>query len=107
MTLDLDALTDTVLSEFPVDVSSTKALDLKDEGSRVYRVDTDKSTLIPRGDLHGSLYIIDSPPGREIACHPSIVGEALEGLCLECSVEFSAALVGLGLFGGEGTAVLH
>jgi hypothetical protein len=90
-----------------VDVSSTKALDLKEEGSNVYRVDTDKSTLVSPGALHGSLYIIDSPPGREIACHPSIVGEALEGLCLDCSVEFSAVLVGLGLFKGEGTAVLH
>ncbi len=107
MTIDLDALSDTILSEFPVDVSSTKALDLKEEGSNVYRVDTDKSTLVSPGALHGSLYIIDSPPGREIACHPSIVGEALEGLCLDCSVEFSAVLVGLGLFKGGGTAVLH
>jgi hypothetical protein len=107
MAIDLDALSDTILSEFPVDVSSTKALDLKEEGSRVYRVDTDKSTLVSPGALHGSLYIIDSPPGREIACHPSIVGETLEGLCLDCSAEFSAALVGLGLFKEEGTAVLH
>ncbi len=108
MAMDLDALLDTVLSEFPMDVSSTKALDLEgDEGSKVYTVDTNKSKLVPRGALHGSLYIIDSPPGREIACHPSIVGETLEGLCLESSTEFSAALVGLGLFSGEGTAVLH
>jgi hypothetical protein len=106
--IDLDALLDTVLREFPVDVSSTKALDLEgDGGSKVYRVDANNSTLIPKGALHGSLYIIDSTPGREIACHPSIVGEALEGLSLKCSVEFSSALVGLGLFSGEGTAVLH
>ena len=107
MVIDPDALSDTILSEFPVDVSSTQALDLKDEGSKVYKVDTNKSTLVSRGALYGSLYIIDSPPGREIACHPSIVGEALEGLCIECSAEFSAALVGLRLFSGEGTAVLH
>ena len=108
MAMDLDALLDAVLNEFPVDVSSTKALALEeDEGFKVYKVDTNKSTLVPRGTLHGSLYIIDSTPGREIACHPSIVGEALEGLCLECSAGFSAALVGLGLFKGEGTAVLH
>ena len=106
--MDLDALLATVLSEFPVDVSSAKSLDLgEDAGFEVYRVDTDKSPLVPQGALHGALYIIDSPPGREIACHPSIVGEALEGLCLECSTGFSAALVGLGLFNREGTAVMH
>jgi hypothetical protein len=106
--MDLGALFDTVLSEFPVDVSSTKALDLKgNEGSNVFKIESKKSKLVPRGTPHSSLYIIDSTPGREIACHPSIVGEALERLCLECSAEFSAALVGLGLFSGEGTAVLH
>jgi hypothetical protein len=108
MVLDLDALLETVLREFPMDTESTRALDLGDgERSKVYKLDTGKSKLVSQGELHGSLYIIDSAPGREIACHPSIVGEALEGLCLDCSVEFSSALVGLGLFKGEGTAVLH
>ena len=108
MVLDLDALLETVLRDFPVDAASTRVLDLGDgEGSKTYKVDTGKSNLLPQRALHGSLYIIDSAPGREIACHPNLVGEALEELCFECSAEFSSALVGLGLFKGEGTAVLH
>jgi hypothetical protein len=109
MTLDLDTLFDSVLSEFPVDVSSTKPLDFNDEnkGLAVYEVDAGNSPLAQSGTFYGSVYIIDSIPGRDIACHPSIVGESLEGLCLGCSSQFSAALSRLGLFHAEGTAVLH
>jgi hypothetical protein len=109
MTLDLDSLFETVLSEFPIDVSSTKPLEFNDvnKGLDVYEVDAGNSPLALLGAPYGSVYIIDSIPGREIACHPSIVGETLEVLCLGCSSEFSAALVRLGLFHAEGTAVLH
>jgi len=109
MAVDSDSLLDSVLTEFPVDVSSTRLLDIgdTDNGSKVYEVDSGSSPLAPSGAPYGSVYIIDSIPGREIACHPSIVGEPLEGLCLECSSKFSSALVELGLFDAEGTAVLH
>ena len=109
MALDLDTLLNTVLSEFPVDVSSTKPLEIWDanNGLEVYEVDVGNSPLAQSGAPNGSVYIVDSIPGREIACHPSIVGEPLEGLCLRCSSEFSSALIRLGLFNAEGTAVLH
>jgi hypothetical protein len=109
MAMDLDALFDIVLSEFPIDVSSTKPLEFNDvnKGLEVYEVDAGNSPLALSGASYGSVYIIDSISGREIACHPSIVGETLEGLCLGCSSEFSSALVRLGLFHAEGTAVLH
>jgi hypothetical protein len=109
MAVDTDSLLDTILGEFPVDVSSTRLLDIgdADNGSKVYEVDTGSSPLAPSGAPYGSVYIIDSIPGREIACHPSIVGEPLEGLCLQCSSELSSALVELSLFDAEENAVLH
>jgi len=78
-----------------------------DEESKVFEVDVEVSPLIPSGVNLGRVFIVDSRAMREVACHPSIVGAPLEGLCLEGAGAFSRALVGLKLFDVGGSAVLH
>ena len=109
--MDLETLKDTLLNEFPVDLESTRALNLKkDEHNlecNIFQVNEKKSFLLKESSFLGSIYIIDSQPGRIIACHPSVVGEALEGMCLKASTSFSYAIENIGLFKPEGTVVLH
>jgi uracil phosphoribosyltransferase len=100
---------ETILSIFPVDVSSTENTGLQglDPGTRIFKVDPRKSPLIPKDAEVGSPFIVDTSSGREIACHPHIVGERLEELCLDCAREFVNALKTLGLFDGENLGILH
>ncbi len=96
-----------ILDEFPLDVSSTEAVDMPGlrPGSRLYEVDVGASSLLSR-DV-GLPYIIDSEAGMRVACHPHLVGAALAELCLDCAVDFRAALGGLGLIVGGGYALLN
>ena len=41
------------------------------------------------------VYIVDTPAGRSIACHPHIVGEELSRLCLEAAREAAKAIMEL------------
>ena len=94
-------LLDIVLDEFPVDTSSTTRVQVQDlrRDTRIYKVDPRKSPLIPMDANVGEPYIIDTPSGRKIACHPHIVGEELGETCLDCAREFFKAIVDMGLQG--------
>ena len=85
-----------ILNEFPLDISSTEAVDVPGlrPGSCLYEVDVGASSLISR-DV-GFPYTIDSEAGMRVACHPHLVGAALAKLCLDCAMDFRAALEGLG-----------
>ena len=87
---------ETVLTAFPVDTDSTKRLHLSNllESTRIYSVDIEKSPIL--NDVEGEIYLIDTPKGREIACHPHIVGKNLSGLCLRAATEFKHAITELG-----------
>jgi hypothetical protein len=72
---------DRIVDEHNIDIDSTnliKVSNLKDS-TKVFRVN--------RSDLIEELYIIDTAHGKNIACHPHIVGEALKrqafGVALE------------------------
>lgn len=109
MQRDLGKRLDAILEAFPVDVSSTTSVQVKGlrQDTRVYRVDTRRSPLIPEGAHVGEPYIIDTPPGREIACHPHLVGGELMALCLDCAREFYKAIDGLSMTSRDGLAILH
>jgi len=105
----LERALDAILGEFPVDTSSIEPVDSLGltEGSRAFEVDVEGSPLIPSGVDLGRVFVVDTRAMREVACHPSIVGAPLEGLCLKGAGAFSKALVGLELFDAGGSAVLH
>ena len=107
--MGLEIALEAILDEFPLDTSSVVSVDSPglDEGSKVFEVDVEASPLIPSGVNAGRVFIVDSSAMREVACHPSIVGAPLEGLCLEGAEVFSRAFVGLRLFDVGGSAVLH
>jgi len=100
---------DAILEEFPVDVSSTTSVKVQGlrKDTRVFKVDTKKSPLIPEGADVGEPFIIDTQPGREIACHPHLVGWELGVLCLDCAREFNRAIDGLSMMSRDGLAILH
>ena len=105
----LEKRLDVILDEFPLDVSSTEPVEVGGlrRDTRIYKVDPGSSPLIPSGIDVGTMHIVDAASGRSIACHPHIVCESLEGLCLDCSKEFLTALVGLDLYNTEGLAILN
>lgn len=96
-----------ILDEFPVDVSSTQVLDVPGlDDARLYEVDLG-SGLMP-GDMGvDACYILDSEAGMRVACHPHLVGAALAELCLNCAVDFRAALEELGLIVDGSYAILN
>ena len=89
-----------ILDEFPVDVSSTKVVDVPGlDRARLYEVDLG-SGLMP-GDMGvDACYILDSEAGMTVACHPHLVGVDLAELCLGCAGDFWASLMALGLLSG-------
>lgn len=100
---------DAILEAFPVDVSSTTSVKVPGlrKDARIYKVDTEKSPLIPEGADVGDPFIIDTKPGREIACHPHLVGWELGVLCLDGAREFHKAVDGLSMIRRDGLAILH
>ncbi len=97
---------DTVLNSFPVDTDSTKRLHLTttSQTTRIYSVDIEKSPILH--GVHGEVYLIDTPTGQKIACHPHIVGDELSELCLNAAKELKQALMELGYITSE-SGVLH
>ena len=86
---------ESVLHFFPIDISSTKQLEIKDlkPDTRIFKVDPKKSPLISDysdvpNSYVGEPYIIDTISGMRIACHPHIVNKKLEELCLDSATEF-------------------
>ena len=97
---------ETILRSFPIDVHSTKRTHLKKtaQDTRLYEVDTAKSPIMT--SIEGLVYLIDTPSGRKIACHPHLVAEDLSGPCFEAAKEFVSALNELGLVSDE-SGILH
>jgi len=107
MPLELEELLSVVMGEFPFDVSSMEPVDVGGLDARVFKVDAERSPLVPAEAEVGAPYILDTEAGRRVACHPHIVGRELEGLCLEAAQAFRGALEGLGLYDAGGSAMLH
>jgi len=94
MQQDLEENFEAVLENFPIDIYSTEKLKIGGikHDARIFKVEPEKAPLIPRNTYVGKPYIIDTPPGTKIACHPHIVGEALERSCLDAAREFVKVL---------------
>ncbi|MEM5802191.1 MAG: hypothetical protein QXQ18_02275 [Candidatus Aenigmatarchaeota archaeon] len=80
---------DFLIDEFSILTDSLYQLKIDGlkKGSRVYSVN------LP---LNADVYIIDSLSGKDIACHPSIVGEELEKLCLDVAEDAARTMIKLG-----------
>jgi len=105
--LDVEGRLEAILDEFPVDVSSTQFLDVPGlDDARLYEVDL-SSGLMPLDMGVDACYILDSEAGMRVACHPHLVGAALAELCLDCAMDFRAALGGLGLIVDGSYAILN
>ena len=84
---------DSIIDEYNIDVESTSPIRVRDThaGTNIFKVD--------RPDLIEELYIVDTPQGRKIACHPHIVGEELKALAFDAALEAAKAIEQLtGLF---------
>ena len=97
---------DTVLNSFPIDTGSTKQLHLKENNktTRIYQVETEKSPILT--NIQGQIYLIDTPAGRNIACHPHLVSSELSILCFETASELKKTLKELDLV-SETSGILH
>lgn len=106
MQLNLEENLDTILEVFPIDVYSTEKIEVKGlkRETRIFKVDPKKSPLIPKNSSVGKPYIIDTPPGTTIACHPHIIGKKLEKLCLTCARDFVEAMEVIDPFKDDGFA---
>ena len=80
---------DKLIEVFGVKVDLTEELKVSklSEDARVFRVNG-----FPRDC---EVYIVDTLAGRDIACHPHIVGEELSRLCLEAAEEAVKAIIEL------------
>lgn len=80
--IDADAIKD----EFPIDVNSTEPISIPrlKESTRVFKVH--------RPEIIDELYIVDTLEGREIACHPHIVGWELSWRAHACAGESAKAI---------------
>ena len=105
--LGVEGHLEVILDEFPVDISSTRVVDVPGlDRARMYEVDLG-SGLMP-GDMGvDACYIIDSEAGMTVACHPHLVGAELAGLCFGCAVDLWTSLRGLGLLGDGGYSILN
>jgi uracil phosphoribosyltransferase len=97
---------DNILSIFPLETDTTTQLNLTtiNEPTRIYAVDPTKSIILE--DIDAQVYLIDTPSGREIACHPHIVGEELSELCLDTAMKLKTALEELRLVSNR-SGVVH
>ena len=77
---------DGIIAEYHIDVDSTTSIKVEGlkDSTNVFRVD--------RSDLIEELYIIDSVQGKNIACHPSIVGKTLKTHAFNAAVEAAKAI---------------
>lgn len=77
---------DVIIEEYNIDIESTSPIRVPstDVATNIFRVD--------RPDLIEELYIVDTPQGRKIACHPHIVGEELKTLAFDAALEAAKAI---------------
>jgi hypothetical protein len=97
-----------ILGSFPIDADSTDRVNLRGlrDDTRLYKISFD-SPLLPKTHGIEALYILDTPSGEAVACHPHLVGAPLEKLSLKSAHEFRAAAEGLRLLEKSSTAILH
>lgn len=78
--------TDKIIKEYNIDVDSTTKIKIKNqkETTNIFRVD--------RSDLIEELYIIDTEQGKNIACHPHIIGKALKNQAFKAALEAAKAM---------------
>ena len=72
---------DKIIAEYNIDVDSTTLVKVENlkESTNVFRVN--------RSDLIEELYIIDTIQGKNIACHPHIIGKTLKTQALVAALE--------------------
>jgi len=97
---------ETILRSFPLDIGSTKRLYLREpaQDTRLYEVDVTKSPILD--SIEARVYLIDTPSGRRIACHPHLVADELSDLCLEAATELVLSLKELELM-SDNSGILH
>ena len=77
---------DRIITEYKINIGCTKPLCISglQKSTRVFKVS--------EAALMDNLYIIDTPSGKEIACHPHIVGKELDKLALSAAGEAARAI---------------
>ncbi len=72
---------DRIITEYKINIGRTKPLGISglQKSTRVFKVS--------EAAFMDNLYIIDTPSGKEIACHPHIVGKELDKLALSAAGE--------------------
>ena len=97
---------ETILGSFPLDTESVKRVYLREtaQETRLYEVDVAKSPIL--ASVEGHIFLIDTPSGRRIACHPHLVADDLSSLCFEAAMELVLALHELKLISND-SGILH
>jgi hypothetical protein len=75
-----DKRTEEVVKNFKVNVNSTEPLSIK-------TIKKESKVFLVKENIFPNLYIIYTQEGKEIACHPSIVGKQLSELSLKAAIE--------------------
>ena len=77
---------DNIISEYNIDIDSTTLVKIENQkdSTNVFRVH--------RSDLIEELYIIDTEEGKNIACHPHILGKSLENQAFNAALEAAKAM---------------
>ncbi len=77
---------DKIIEEYSINVHDTKLLSIDglQKATRIFRVDGT--------ELADNLYIVDTSSGRDIACHPHIVGKELDKLASSTAEEAAKAI---------------
>lgn len=90
------AVLDRLVEEFGIRVDLTEEVGVSGlrEGSKVFRV------RLP--GARSEVYVVDTLAGKDIACHPSIVGEELWRLSLEAALDAARAILELTPLGEVG-----
>jgi len=78
---------DMLVEVFKIGVDRTEEVMVSGQSCRVFGVKGFPSDC--------EVYIVDSDAGKEVACHPSIVGDKLSKLCLEMALDAAKAILEL------------
>ena len=77
---------DSIIAEYSIDVESTRPIEIRG------LEDTTKLFKVERSDLIEKLYIVDTIQGKDIACHPHMVGKTLGRLAFDAALEAAKAI---------------
>ena len=96
------SILDRLVETFKMGVDRTEEVLVSGQSCRIFRVKGFPSDC--------EVYIVDSDAGKEVACHPSIVGERLAKLCLEMALDAVKAILEftpLREYGGDSIVFEH